>query len=82
MTEQELHAVIAAELLKVAPECSIDDLDPNENIREAMDIDSFSFLRLLVGLGAKTGIEIPEADYGKVSTLADMKHYLRARMEQ
>lgn len=76
MTEQELHDIIAAELRKVAPECSIDDLDPDENIREAMDIDSYSFLSLLVGLAEKTGIEIPEADYGKVSTLAAMKQYL------
>ncbi len=80
MTEQELHDIIGAELRKVAPECSIDELGSDENIREAMDIDSYSFLCLLVGLGDKTGIEIPEADYGKVSTLAAMKSYLSTRL--
>jgi acyl carrier protein len=80
MTEQELHDIIAGELKKVAPECSIGELDPDENIREAMDIDSYSFLRLLVGLGDRTGVEIPEADYGKVSTLAAMKQYLMLRL--
>jgi len=80
MTDQELLEIIASELRKIAPECSIDDLDPDENIREAMDIDSYSFLSLLVGLAEKTGIEIPETDYGKVSTLAAMKHYLSTRL--
>ncbi|MDD2462651.1 MAG: acyl carrier protein [Desulfobulbus sp.] len=80
MTEQELHQIIASELGKVAPECSVDELDPDENIREAMDIDSYSFLCLLIGLGDRTGIEIPEADYARVATLAAMKHYLRQRL--
>lgn len=80
MTEQELHAHIFAELQKVAPECDPAELAPDANIREALDIDSFSFLRVLVGLHERTGVEIPEADYGKLSTLATMTGYLMARL--
>lgn len=79
MTEQELTAIIFAELKKVAPETDPAALAPDENIREALDIDSFSFLRVLVGIGEQTGIEIPEADYGKVGTMAAMVGYLTAR---
>ena len=80
MTEQELHAHIFAELKKFAPECDPAELAPDENIREALDIDSFSFLRVLVGLHEATGVEIPESDYGKLSTLAAMTGYLLARL--
>jgi acyl carrier protein len=80
MTEQELIAIIVAELKKVAPETDPATLAPEENLREALDIDSFSFLRVLVGIGEQTGIEIPEADYGKVGTMAAMTGYLAARL--
>jgi acyl carrier protein len=80
MTEQELIAIIVAELKKIAPETDPAALAPEENLREALDIDSFSFLRVLVGIGEQTGIEIPEADYGKVGTMAAMTGYLAARL--
>ena len=80
MTEQELRSHIFAELKNVAPECDPVELAPDENIREALDIDSFSFLRVLVGLNERTGVEIPESDYGKLSTLAAMTGYLLARL--
>jgi len=80
MTEQELIAIIVAELKKIAPETDPATLAPEENLREALDIDSFSFLRVLVGIGEQTGIEIPEADYGKVGTMAAMTGYLAARL--
>lgn len=80
MTEQELQALVFAELKKVAPECNPAELAPDDNIREALDIDSFSFLRVLVGLNECTRVDIPESDYGKLSTLAAMTGYLMARL--
>jgi len=80
MTEQELQAIIFQELQKVAPESNPADLGPAENIRESLDIDSFSFLRVLVGLSERTGIDIPEADYGKVPTLSRMTTYLTVHL--
>lgn len=80
MTEHELKEIIIAELKKVAPECDPAAVDPNENFREALDIDSYSFLQLLVGLSERTSFEIPEADYGKISTLAGMIAYLATHL--
>jgi acyl carrier protein len=80
MTEQELKTIIFQELQKVAPESNPAELGPDENIRESLDIDSFSFLRVLVGLSERTGIDIPEADYGKVPTLKAMTAYLTVHL--
>ncbi len=79
MTEEELKAIIVAELKKVAPESDPSGLGADEDLREALDIDSFSFLRVLVGVSEHTGVDIPEADYGKVTTLAAMIGYLAVR---
>ena len=70
----------AWELQKIAPESDPAGLEPNESIREALDIDSYSFLKVLVGLNERTGIEIPESDYGQLGTLAGMLNYLRAHL--
>ena len=80
MTDWELQKIIFAELQKIAPERDPAGLEPNESIREALDIDSYSFLKVLVGLNERTGIEIPESDYGQLGTLAGMLNYLRAHL--
>ena len=80
MTDWELQKIIFAELQKIAPESDPAGLEPNESIREALDIDSSSFLKVLVGLNERTGIEIPESDYGQLGTLAGMLNYLRAHL--
>ena len=78
MTDWELQKIIFAELQKIAPESDPAGLELNESIREALDIDSYSFLKVLVELNERTGIEIPESDYGQLGTLAGMLNYLRA----
>jgi acyl carrier protein len=45
---------------------------------EQLDIDSMDFLNLIVALHERTGIEIPERDYPKLSTLDAAVAYLLA----
>jgi acyl carrier protein len=80
MNENELKDVICAGLRKIAPESDPAALRPDQNIRATLDIDSFDFLTFLIGLHEKTGVEIPEADYGQLATLDGMIRYLTARI--
>ena len=50
MTDSELHTVISACLAQIAPEADVSSLPPTENIRDALDIDSFDFLQFLIAL--------------------------------
>jgi acyl carrier protein len=79
MTEAEINRAILDGLRRVAPECDPAALRPDENIRETLDIDSFDFLNFLIGLHDALGVEIPEADYGKLSTMGAMMSYLMAK---
>jgi len=79
MTDAEIKAAILDALAQIAPESDPAELSPNENIRRALDIDSFDFLNFLIGLHEKLGVDIPEADYGKLNTLDEMVAYLAAR---
>ena len=48
-------------------------------MRAALDIDSFDFLNFLIGLNEATGVEIPEADYGQLTSLNTLVTYIQAR---
>ncbi len=65
---------------QIAPEADCSRLNPAENIQSALDIDSFDFLNLLIGLNEELGVEVPEADYAQVSTLNGLVAYLLAHM--
>jgi hypothetical protein len=43
------------------------------------DVSIYDFLRFLIGLSNDLGVEVPEADYGKLGTLRTMIDYLVAR---
>ena len=79
MTDAEIKAAILAALGEIAPEADSAELSPDDNVRRGLDIDSFDFLNFLIGLHEKLGVDIPEADYGKLNTLDEMVAYLAAR---
>lgn len=79
ITEAQIKAAIFKGLNKIAPEAELDRLRPDENVREALDINSFDFLNFLIDLHEDLGVEIPEADYGQLTTLEHMIGYIAAR---
>jgi len=79
MTENDIRRVIVDGLTQLAPESHPERLRGDQPIRASLDIDSFDFLTFLVGLHKSLGVEIPEADYGKLETLDGMVRYLLPR---
>lgn len=79
-TEEQLREIIVEQLSLIAPEADFDDLEDDEDLREALDIDSFDFLNFLIGLNEQIGVDIPEADYGKLVSMDDLTSYLMARV--
>ena len=69
-----------AELSAIAPEVAADELVDTRPLRRQVDLDSLDWLRFLVALHERLGVDIPEADYPQLATLADLVGYLRARL--
>jgi acyl carrier protein len=80
MTEAQIKATIVKVLGQIAPEADLSTLGPDENVRETLDIDSFDHLNFLIGLHEALGVDIPEGDYGQLTTLGDIIHYLSVRV--
>jgi acyl carrier protein len=80
MSEAELKAILFDGLRRIAPESEPENLRPDQKIRETLEIDSFDFLNFLIALHEKLGVDIPEADYGKLDTLDAMLAYLGSKV--
>lgn len=80
MTESEIQTAIFDGLRKIAPEADPRQVQPTANLREVLDIDSFDFLNFLIGLHERLGVEIPEADYGRLTTLSALVQYLSQKV--
>lgn len=79
MTAQELKDAVIAELVNIAPEFESEEIDPDADLREEMDIDSMDFLNFVIALHKKLAVEIPEADYPKLFTVNGAVDYLAAK---
>jgi acyl carrier protein len=55
-------------------------LRPNDVFRQEFDLDSMDFLNFVIGLHTALGVDVPEADYGKLGTLNAAIDYLEARL--
>lgn len=75
---EALREAVAVALRGIAPEADIDQIDPSASLREQLDLDSFDFLKLLIALQEAVGVDIPEADYGRVDSLNALVAYLQA----
>ena len=80
MTIEEIRRAIIEQILEIAPDVEEDEIEPNEKIQRSLEIDSFDFLKILTALKAELGVEVPEADYGKVDTLEHMTDYFDKRL--
>lgn len=81
MTADEIKKLVFQLLKQIAPDTEPSTLQADENIRETLDIDSFDSLQFLVSINEKLGIEIPEQDYGKITTLKTLVNYILAKMK-
>ncbi len=76
MNETEIKTIIFQVLKQIAPDTEPDQLQPDDNIRGKLDIDSFDALRFIVALDEELGVETPEQDYGKIATLRGLMNYI------
>jgi acyl carrier protein len=80
MTRDELRAVVRSILGGIAPEVDLAGVKPDADLRDELDIDSMDFLRFVVALHERLGVDVPEAHYPQVRTLDGCLAYLADRV--
>ena len=79
MKTDEARALAARVLAGIAPEGDLAAIRDDEDLREALDLDSMDFMNFVVGLSEVTGLDIPEADTPRLRTLRGLMEFLAAR---
>ncbi|MEZ5830526.1 MAG: acyl carrier protein [Dongiaceae bacterium] len=76
MTPDDVKTILFEEIGNIAPEADLSALRPEADLREELDIDSIGFLNLIIALGQRLGINVPEKDYSRLGTVNSAVAYL------
>ena len=63
---------------RVAPDVDPSSIPDEAEFREEAELDSMDLLNVLAEVAKATGVEVPESDYGSITTIEDFAEYLRA----
>ena len=72
--------VVIDALTRIAPEIDPASIDANASFRDQLDLDSMDFRNFVLSLGDRLRVEIPEADYPRLSTLDGTVAYLAGQL--
>ena len=76
MTTEEIRDKILQILGEIAPEIDLADVKPDVDFRDQFDLDSMDLLNFVVAVDEELGVEIPESEYGRLSTLDKLAGYV------
>jgi acyl carrier protein len=79
VTPQQAREQIGFALKRAAPGSDVDAIDPDEDLRDALELDSLDFLQFVEILSETSGHRIDEDDYPELGTLNSSIHFLSAR---
>ncbi len=80
MNRIELEKIIKTAIVDIAPDAEPADLEPDDDMRDELDLDSMDFLNIIIAVSNKAGVNIPESDYAQVLTLETMCGYVESRL--
>jgi acyl carrier protein len=80
MSPDEMRRVLFEAITSVAPESDPASVGEDDDLRDALDLDSMDFLNVVIALHERLGIDIPEGDYGKMRTVRGAVEYLTAKV--
>lgn len=70
-TKSDSLEVVLAAIASVAPEAEeeLSDLDRTADLFETLGLDSMDHLNVMTEIAERTGVEIPEREYGQLRSL-------------
>ena len=81
MNDDQLRQIVLQGLTEIAPEIEGEEITPDVNFRDQLDIDSMDFLNFIIALHEELKVDIPEADYSQLFDLNGAVAYLKAKVD-
>ncbi|PHR28284.1 MAG: acyl carrier protein [Desulfotalea sp.] len=76
MTNDEIKDLVLDIIEGIDDEADFASLDPDQPLREQLDLDSMDFLDIVMELRKRHQLQIPEQDYPNLATLNSCVTYL------
>ncbi|MGL1931614.1 MAG: phosphopantetheine-binding protein [Desulfotalea sp.] len=76
MTDEGIKELILDIIAEIDDEAEFDNLNPDEPLRDQLDLDSMDFLDIVMELRKRHQLQIPEEDYPQLATLNSCVIYL------
>ena len=76
MTADAAHTLVLRCLAEIAPDADLDALAPDADLRETLDLDSMDMFNLVAAVAEEGGVEIPDRDANRLTTLDGAVSYL------
>lgn len=81
-SREDIQSLVVRALHAIVPEVDLQTLDPDVSLRDELDIDSMDFYKFMLLLHRDINIDVPESDYGKLSTLNKCIEYLDLKINR
>lgn len=76
MNQDQARAAVIDAIMSVAPDTDPSTVDPTDDVWYSLDLDSMDQLNVMVAIGERTGVEIPEVDYPRLESIDQLTGYL------
>ena len=80
LDQDQVRARMLEILKTLAPEMDPAELVADAPLRKQIDLDSMDWLNVLAAIHERLGVNIPETDYGKLTTLDNIVAYLAEKL--
>ncbi|MEI6231797.1 MAG: acyl carrier protein [Planctomycetota bacterium] len=81
MTQVQIRQAILDIIADIAPDEDTTAIKDDVRLREQMDLDSMDFLDIVMELRKRYNVEVPEADYMQLASLASSVKYLEPMLK-
>ena len=82
MTRTDIKDLILEIIEDIDDEADFDSLDPDQPLRDQLDLDSMDFLDIVLELRKRYKLQIPEEDYPQLATLTSCTNYLEPLLKE
>nr|MBF0221184.1 acyl carrier protein [Desulfobulbaceae bacterium] len=80
MTRDDISDVIIEIIQDIDEDADIKGLNPDEPLRDQLDLDSMDFLDIVMELRKRYKLQIPEEEYPELATLTSCVNYLEPKL--
>jgi acyl carrier protein len=77
VNDDELEQAVRRALADVAPDVDAESVGTDADFHDDLGLDSMDALNLAIALHEATGIDIPEVDYPRITSIATCVAYVR-----